>query len=374
MTIINSVLGPLDTKNLGFTLMHEHMMCCPTGIFQNYPELLGDHLMERVVNDLKQAKQGGVDTIVDATTLVLDRNINFLAEVSRRSGVNIVASTGWWLNVPFLFAGVSDDQLAELFTRDIEQGISGTNIKAGILKSASDKEGVTPQEETILRAVARAHLKTGVPIILHSYSPGQVGRQQLPILKEEGVDLKRVKMDHSNDTTDVEYLIWLLEQGCFLGMDRYPGRDTSPLARNKTLKALIDAGYAERLCPSHDRIILHILAANPDLTYEKNMRPNPHGFLYIKKVVFPQLREMGVLGREQSVPARALRRQDIHAGDRAAAKPLGQESLRRSDVLRYPGHRRTQNPDRMDGRRAVSPHAVQPATVVSRDAHVARLS
>ncbi len=60
--------------------------------------------------------------------------------------------------------------------------------------------------------------------MVHSYSPCQVGKQQLAILKEEGVDLRRVKMDHFNDTTDVEYLIWLLEQGCYLGLDRYPRR------------------------------------------------------------------------------------------------------------------------------------------------------
>ena len=59
--------------------------------------------------------------------------------------------------------------------------------------------------------------------MLHSYSPGQVGRQQLAILKEEGVNLRRVKVDHSTDTTDMEYLTWIVEQGCYLGMDRLPG-------------------------------------------------------------------------------------------------------------------------------------------------------
>ena len=79
--------------------------------------------------------------------------------------------------------------------------------------------------------------------MLHSYSPGQVGRRQIAILKEEGVPLNRVKMDHSNDTTDLEYLYWMLEEGCYLGMDRYPGEGVSPLARTKTLKALVDAGF-----------------------------------------------------------------------------------------------------------------------------------
>ncbi len=294
MATINSVLGPLDTADLGFTLMHEHLMVAPAGVLQDYPELLGADPMGRLVSDLKKAKKGGVNTIVDATTLDLGRDVNLLAEASRRSGVNIIACTGWWLDIPRYFAGVSADQLAGLFIREVEEGISGTDIKAGILKSASDIEGVTPGAENVLRAIARAHRQTGAPIMLHSYSPGQVGKRQLAVLQDEGVDLKRVKLDHSNDTTDVEYLISLLERGCYLGLDRYPGRNVSPLARTRTMKALIDAGYADRLCPSHDRSVLRVLAANPEISEAERRRLNPHGYLYIKKVVFPQLRDMGV--------------------------------------------------------------------------------
>jgi len=294
MATVNSVLGPIDTAELGFTLMHEHVMCGFAGVFRDYPELLGENLMERVVDDLKKAKEGGVDTIVDATTIDLGRDINLLVEASGRSGVNIIACSGWWMDIPRFFAGISPDQLADVFTREVEVGISGTDVKAGILKAASDMAGVTAEGEVILRGVARAHHRTGVPIMVHSYSPGRVGEQQLAILKDEGVDLSRVKMDHSNDTTDVEYLIWLLEQGCYLGMDRYPGRNVSPLGRTKTMKALIDAGYADRICPSHDRLAVHVMAATPMITEEERLRMNPHGFLYVKEAVFSLLRELGV--------------------------------------------------------------------------------
>ncbi len=294
MTTINSVLGPLDTADLGFTLMHEHLIVSSAGIPQNYAELLGTGFMERIISGLTKAKEGGIDTIVDATTLDLGRDMTVLAEASRLTGVNIIAVTGWWLEVPRFLTGVSADQFAQLFIREIQKGIAGTDIKAGMLKSASDISGVTPGEEAVLRGVARAHLKTNVPIMLHSYSPGQVGRQQLAILKEEGVDLRRVKMDHSNDTTDVEYLTWLLEQGCYLGLDRYPGRNTSPLARTKTMKALIDAGYGDRLLPSHDWSSVWVAAEAPLISQEEREARNPYGYLYMKKVVFPQLREMGV--------------------------------------------------------------------------------
>ncbi len=294
MATINSVLGPIDSKDLGFTLMHEHIFSAFAGIYRNYPEFFGENMMERLVSELKEVKEAGVDTIVDATTIDLGRDIELIAEVSRESGINIIAITGWWLDIPRFLSAVSVDQLAEAFIREVEEGIAGTNIKAGILKSASDMGGVKPEEEKILRAVARAHLKTGVPIMLHSYPAGQVSRRQLAILKEEGVDPKRIKFDHSNDTTDVEYLSWLLEQGCCLGLDRYPGGAPSPQARTRTMKALIDAGYADRLCPSHDRSVVRIMGTDPEETERLIKKYNPHGFLYIKNVVFPELREMGV--------------------------------------------------------------------------------
>jgi len=294
MTTINSVLGPIDTADLGVTLAHEHIMCTPAGVLKDYPELVGPDPVDRAVEALKKAKEGNIDTIVDATTQDLGRNIEMLTEVSQGSGVNIIACTGWWLDFPRFFAGISPNQLADRFIKDIRQGISGTDIKAGVLKSASDMAGVTPNEEIVLRAVARASLETGVPIMLHSYSPGQVGRQQLAILKEAGIKPNRIKMDHSNDTTDVDYLSWLLDQGCYLGFDRYPGMMTSPLSRTKTLKSLIDAGYADQLCLSHDHITLRVLVDNPIITEEERLKRNPHGYLYISKVVLPELRRMGI--------------------------------------------------------------------------------
>ncbi len=294
MTTINSVLGPIDSADIGFTLMHEHIVSAFAGINQNYPELLGGDALGCGVAALEKAKAGGVKTVVDATTIDLGRDIEAIAEASRRSGVNIIVCAGWWLHLSPFLASVSADQLSQVFVREIEQGIAGTDIRAGILKSASDVGGVTAQAEMVLRATARAHHRTGVPIMLHSYPTGQVGRQQLAILVEEGVDPKRVKIDHSNDTTDVEYLTWILEQGCYLGLDRYPGRLVSHRQRTNTLKALIDLGWADRLCPSHDHSASPILGPDPAKAATERLKRNPHGFLFINEVVFAQLRGMGV--------------------------------------------------------------------------------
>ncbi|MBI4301057.1 MAG: phosphotriesterase-related protein [Chloroflexi bacterium] len=293
MATINSVTGPMDTANLGFTLMHEHVTVSAPGIPQTYPQLLGDNFMDRIITGLTKAKKGGIDTIVDMTPLDLGRDVTLLAEAARKVGINIIACTGMYFEPTFLLTGISADKLADLFIDEIREGIGGTKIKAAILKGRNDIAGVTPGEEVILRALARAHLQTDVPIALHQYSPGRVGMRQIAIMKEEGVSLRRVKLDHCNDTTDVEYITWILEQGCFVGMDRYPGHGVSALARTKTLKALIDAGFEDRILPSHDHFIAYPLGGRLP-SVEDREKQNPHGYLYVKDVVFPQLLDMGV--------------------------------------------------------------------------------
>jgi len=293
MNTVNSVLGPIDTSDLGFTLMHEHIIS-QGPVARDFPELFGPNFMERIIEGVAEAKKGGVDTIVDATPFDLGRDVSFLAEVSRRTGVNIIACSGWWMDFPSYLSGHSPDLFADLFVREIETGIAGTGIKAGILKSAADFGGVSPDGEIMLRAVARAHCRTGVPIMLHSYAPEQIARQQLAILQDEGVDPRKVAVDHVNDTRDMDYLYWLLEQGCYLGMDRYPGLNLSARARTETMKWLIDAGWTDRLLPSHDCGLVNPVTFFPPDVQESIEKGNPHGYLYIKNVVIPQLREMGV--------------------------------------------------------------------------------
>jgi phosphotriesterase-related protein len=296
MTQINSVLGPIDSSDLGFTLMHEHVMVAASGLSKSYPDLLGPNREARAIACLKKAKAAGIDTLLDATTFDLGRDPELLRHVAFESGVNLINVTGWWLDVPRFMLGVGANQMADEFIRDIIEGFRGTNIKAGMLKCAADFEGVTPPLETMARAVARAHLQTGVPIMVHSYPTGHVAKRQIEIFREEGVDLTRVKIDHSNDTTDTDYLKWILDQGCFLGLDRYPGRLVSPHMRTVTLKRLMDMGYSERLCPSHDCICLHIHNEQADGSIPAEhafTASNPDQYLYMHRHVIPELMQMG---------------------------------------------------------------------------------
>ncbi len=105
--MINSVTGPIEADQLGFTLMHEHVMVSASGMYRSYPDLLGRNRFERAVACLKKAKAGGIDTMVDATTFDLGRDPELLRAVSDASGVNIINVTGWWLDVPRFIRHVS---------------------------------------------------------------------------------------------------------------------------------------------------------------------------------------------------------------------------------------------------------------------------
>ena len=179
-----------------------------------------------------------------------------MAEVSRRSGVNIIAATGSHLAIPRVFWTATPDSIALLYIREIEVGIEGTGIRAGVIKAASDKGGVTEREEIILRAVARAHNHTGIPISTHTCLLNRVGEQQVRIFEEEGVDLNRVYIGHSNDDTNLDYLPGLLEKGVWVGWTaiqapRCPVRPTGKSVQ-RSPRGWIDAEYGHRIMLSHD--------------------------------------------------------------------------------------------------------------------------
>jgi len=299
MPTVNTVLGPLDTAKLGFTLSHEHIVLSSAGIKEVYPEFIGsrDAIIRDAAKQLTEAKKGGVDSMVDVTTLDLGRDVVLAREVSKRSGVNVIACTGIWRDIPRAFWDAHPDDVAALFVREITEGIEDTGVKAGIIKVATDQGGVTPANEIILRAAARASNTTGAPISAHTWALERVGEQQVRIFKEEKVDLNRVYIGHSNDTTDVEYLTGLLKQGVWLGLDRTPGGTAagSPMwpQRAETTKRLIDAGWGHRIMLGHDwSVYPGIIGTRKG--QQAFLDTNPDGFLFISRVFLPRLRELGV--------------------------------------------------------------------------------
>jgi phosphotriesterase-related protein len=291
MAQVQTATGPVDAGRLGFTLSHEHILVNSAGVAQGFPFLYDMAATKAlIVKGLRDARAGGVQTIIDLTTLDLGRDIDLFAAASRESGVFVVVCTGLWLDVPRVFWDRDPDFLARVFIREIEEGIGETGIKAGVIKVANDIGGVTEQGELVLRAAARACIATQVPISTHQWAPERVGSRQVEIFEEEGVDMRRVCIGHSADTTDVDYLVRLLDKGVFLSMDRYPGREGRPdwQQRNQTVKALIDRGYADKLMLGHDYGPRAVLAGEEPSVEE------PTRYLFLTNTAIPALRAMGV--------------------------------------------------------------------------------
>ncbi len=293
MPTVETVLGPIDDSALGFTLSHEHVLVMMGADNRVYPWLFNwERTRANAVRELSEAKAGGVDTVIDLTTPDLGRDVEFVRDVARAAGINVVVATGIWRDVPRSFWDRSLDRIADIFVREIEVGIADTGIKAGVIKIANDAEGVTPQAERVSRGAARASKRTGCPISTHHWAPAEVGRRQVEIFQDEGAPMDRICIGHSADTTDVAYLESLLQAGVYLSMDRYPGREGLPdwRQRNATVKALVDRGWAHRLMLGHDYAPAPVSARHRD----DGSEPERTRYLFLSTVALPALQADGV--------------------------------------------------------------------------------
>lgn len=302
--VVQTVQGPIDASKLGFTLPHEHICPSSAGFWQVWPEFFGGraNFVSKVVDKLKQAKDEGVDTIVDCTPADIGRDIRLLEEVSRKSGVQIVACTGHWLYPSLSMAARTVEELTDFFVLEIERGIEGTDIKPGVIKVATDHEGVTPFLDKALRAAARASKATGVPVTTHTYAADRIGEKQAAIFEAEGLNPAMVCLGHCDDTNDMGYLTGLVERGYTIGMDHIPwGIEGEDGARGKTLswqeraqsiKKLIDAGFGHRIFLSNDWYFGISIAATGLMAEKEKM--NPDGILFDNRKTIPYLRQLGV--------------------------------------------------------------------------------
>jgi phosphotriesterase-related protein len=293
MATINSVSGPIDTGDLGFTLMHEHIMVQTPGVKENFPVWDREAELAKAVQKLKDVQERGVKTMVDLT--VGDwRDIPFVKEAVAQSSIQLIVATGLYWEVPAHFnarSGRPVEYIADLFTRDITEGIMDTGVKAGIIKCATDEPGVTTDVERVLRAAARAHRATGVPISTHTHAASQVGLKQQDVFDSEGVDLGRCVIGHSGDSEDTDYLKKMCDRGSYIGMDRFGIDLFLPTPqRVATLKKMCDMGYAKQMVLSHDASCYFDWA---DANLVAGGLPNWH-FNYIPDDILPALREAGV--------------------------------------------------------------------------------
>lgn len=304
---VQTVRGAVDVADLGRTYMHEHVFVLSADVQQNYPDEWGDEQarVTDAVQKLTALAGQGVRTIVDPTVIGLGRYIPRIQRIAEQvPDLNIVVATGCYTydDVPFFFhhrgpalsevAGTEvPDPMVDMFVGDIEDGIAGTGVKAGLLKCAIDHQGLTAGVERVMRAVAQAHRRTGTPVTVHTHPGSRTGLAVRRVLcDEEGVDPRRVVLGHSGDTTDVDHLTELAEAGFVLGMDRFGiNLETTFEARADTVVEMCRRGYADQMVLSQDASC-YIDWVDPGVMA---LLTQWH-YLHIEQEVLPYLREHGV--------------------------------------------------------------------------------
>ncbi len=263
MPQVNTVRGAVDGEQLGRTLMHEHIFVLSPEIEKAPDEWDETAQQARAVAKLRELHDHGIETLVDLTVIGLGRYMPRVVAIAEKvPEINVIVATGVYTynDVPmyFHFRGPGTilggpEPMVDLFVREITEGIGETGVRPAILKCASDRPGITPGVERVLRAVARSHRATGVPITTHTPTPPEPwGLEQQRIFAEEGVDLTRVVIGHSGGTVNTDYHLALIDNGSYLGFDHFgiPGITLSE--RVDAVARLCARGLADRIVLSHD--------------------------------------------------------------------------------------------------------------------------
>jgi phosphotriesterase-related protein len=306
MFMVETVTGPISVNQLGKTLIHEHFAF-------GYPGFQGDvtlgafneeEALEAAVGAARQMMSFGIHTVVDPTPNECGRNPLFLKKISEVSGLQIICATGYYYEgegAPPYFKlrqglGTAEEEIYEMFKKEITDGIAGTGIKPGIIKLASSKDEITEYEKMFFRAAARIHQETGIVILTHTQE-GTMGPEQARLLIELGVDPSKIIIGHMCGNTNPEYHKEVLNQGVRIGFDRFGVQVLvgAPFDHERvaTLLTLLAEGYEDQILLSHDSITVWL--GRPPVMNEQvaQIMGNWHP-AHIFQNILPSLREKGI--------------------------------------------------------------------------------
>jgi len=296
MAHVQTVLGPIEPASLGVTLPHEHTQIALWHVPArwDYWQLTRDEPL--ILDELAAFRAAGGSGLVDLTLAGVGRDPEWLAGISRASGLNVVMGSGWYRGAYYPPEARIDrrtvDDLADELVGGAIDGVGGTGIRPGIIgEIGTDKPWVSALEERVHRAAARAARRTGLAITTHAVlSP--VGIDQLRIFEEEGVDPARVVIGHADSYPVLEHHLAIVERGASVEFD-FLGMTFSALERHgeprvvELLCELLARGHAERILLSQD------VCNDAQL-----QRYGGHGYTYLATTFLPRLREAGVSAAE----------------------------------------------------------------------------
>jgi len=286
VAVIRTVLGDIAPQDAGVTLTHEHIRYAYQGCEFDHNNVWD---LDQVADDVGRrihgmVKEYGVKTMVDLTPPDIGRHPELLAEVSRKSGAHIIATTGFYaerMGIGFYWRRKSVEYIADMLVRDLTQGMAHDNkltpYKAGVIKVATGGMGetpaeangkrITPLEERMLNAAGKAQKKTGAPIGTHTqpmdYGPTNPALEMLDALEEAGADPAKVMLGHVFIKPRFEQLTEICKRGAILQVDHIgiPWMHDSAEQLDEELAVhickLADKGYLGQLLFSYDSFFSH---------------------------------------------------------------------------------------------------------------------
>lgn len=325
MRELMTVTGPISQQQLGITLPHEHLLIDLSCLWHHPKDpareplvgaevgavnrglLMSDpyHCKHNLILDdldlaLKEVlffKELGGKTILDLSTQTIGPYPEKLKQISERTGVNIVAATGFytWRAHPAFVADESVHELASRMVRDLTVGFGNSEIRAGIIGEIGTSSPVHPDEKKVLIAAAEASKQTGASVNVHLAIFAKEGHEVLDILEGAGLDLSKVALSHLDELPDDEYRISIAERGCFVELDCFGSevyfdeddlREPSDAERINALLTLVNAGFAKQILISQD------VCTKMQLREYGGM-----GYDHVLRTIIPRLVKLG-LGEE----------------------------------------------------------------------------
>lgn len=267
----------------GYTWVHEHLHIDLSGFKNNLDCRLDQY--DLICQEMKDLRALGVSNIIEMTNRYMGRNPQFMLDLMRDTGINVVACTGYYQDAffPEHVAARSVEQLGQEMVDEIVIGIDGTELKAGIIAEIGSSEGViTPLEEKVFIAAARAHIETGRPISTHT-SFSTMGVEQLVLLQAHGVDLSRVTVGHCDLKDNLDNILRMIELGAYVQFDTIGKNNYYP-----------DEKRIAMLHAIRDRGLLSHVMLSMDITRRSHLKANGgNGYDYLLTTFIPQLRQSG---------------------------------------------------------------------------------
>ena len=284
---IITVTGPIPASEAGCTLSHEHVLCDLWAFTKSYDGILDDESL--AVAELANYRDAGGSSLIDATSVGLGRNPVALRRISEATGIRIIMGAGWYRECvyPAVVWERDANALADLIVNELVQGADGTGVRAGIIgEIGTERKHITPAQERVFRAAARAHRRTGACIMTHTTHFGELALEQIALLRDEGVPAERIVISHLGDRHDPNPLMKIAREGVFVSVDNigYRGNGYPPdEVRLRNVCLLAAEGHLAQIVLGGDICQKSHLAAY-----------GGKGYAHVQRSFVPMLRAQGL--------------------------------------------------------------------------------